>query len=210
MSCPLCRQRKGKRACPAKATSICSQCCGTKRVVEIECPPDCIYLTGAHAPGWEGRSADRERDERRLGPYMGDLTERQIHLVLLALAGINGIRGRRTDLEDSLLLDAVIALRKTVETRNRGVLYEHPVTDARAQELVQEIGGLFEAKGDDGAVHRPSDRDLGAALKGLERALAATVREKEGPHAFLDTAARVVGRLGGAPTTRSRPLIVEP
>jgi hypothetical protein len=210
MSCPLCRQRKGKRACPARGASICSQCCGTKRLVEIDCPPDCVYLTGAHAPGWDGRAADRERDQRRLGPHVAELTERQLHLVLVALAGINGIRGRRPELEDTVLLEAVVALRKTVETRGRGVLYEHPAGDARAQELVQELSGIFEAKGDDGAVHRPSDRDLAAALRGLEGALAATVREKQGPHAFLDTAARLVGRLGGAPARRPRPLIVEP
>jgi deoxyribodipyrimidine photolyase-like uncharacterized protein len=130
--------------------------------------------------------------------------------VLLALAGINGIRGRRLELEDTVLLEAVVALRKTVETRDRGVLYEHPAGDARAQDLVQELSSIFEAKGDDGAVHRPSDRDLAAALRGLEGALAATVRENEGPHAFLDTAARLVGRLGGAPARRPRPLIVEP
>jgi hypothetical protein len=210
MSCPLCRQRKGKRACPARGASICSQCCGTKRLVEIDCPSDCVYLTGAHAPGWEGRTADRERDQRRLGPHVAELTERQLHLVLLALAGINGIRGRRRELEDTVLLEAVVAVRKTVETRDRGVLYEHPAGDARAQELVQELSGIFEASDDDGAVHRPSDRDLAAALRGLERALAATVHEKQGPHAFLDTAARLVGRLGGAPARRPRPLIVEP
>ena len=61
MSCPLCQRRKGKRACPARGASICSQCCGTKRHVEVACPADCVYLTGAHAPGWEGRAADRER-----------------------------------------------------------------------------------------------------------------------------------------------------
>ncbi len=210
MSCPLCRQRKGKRACPAKGASICSQCCGTKRLVEIECPSDCVYLTGAHAPGWEGRAADRQRDERRLGPHVARLTERQLHLVLLALAGINGIRGRRSDLDDAILLEAVAALRKTVETRERGVLYEHPAVDARAQELVQELSGIFEARDGEGEVHRPSDRDLAAALRGLEGALAATAGEKEGPRVFLDTAARLVGRLGGTPPNRPRPLIVEP
>jgi hypothetical protein len=210
VSCPLCGKRKGKRACPARGAAICSQCCGAKRLVEIDCPPDCVYLTGAHAPGWEGRAADRERDQRRLGPHVSGLTERQLRLVLISLAGINGIRGRRADLEDAILLDAVGALRKTVETRERGVLYEHPPGDARAQELVGELAGVFEAQDADGAVHRPSDRDLAAALRALEGALAATVREKEGPHAFLDTAARLVGRLGGAPATRPRPLIVEP
>lgn len=210
MSCPLCRQRKGKRACPAKGANICSQCCGAKRLVEIECPPDCLYLTGAHAPAWEGRAADRERDERRLGPHVARLKERQLHLVLLAMAGISGIRGRRSDLDDALLLQAVVALRKTVETRDRGVLYEHPAADARAQELVQELSGVFEARDGEGEVHRPSDPDLAAALHALEAALAATAGEKEGPRAFLDTAARLVGRLGGAPANPPRPLIVEP
>ncbi len=210
MSCPLCRHRKGKRACPAKGASICSQCCGTKRLVEIDCPSDCVYLTGAHAPGWEGRTADRERDQRRLGPHVARLTERQIRLVLLALAGINGIRGRRSELDDTILLEAVVALRKTVETRDRGVLYEHPAGDARAQELVQELSGIFEAQDTEGGLHRPSDRDLAAALRGLEGALTETVGEREGPRTFLNTAARLVGRLGGAPAARPRPLIVEP
>lgn len=179
-------------------------------MVEIDCPPDCVYLTGAHAPGWEGRASDRERDQRRLGPYVAELTERQLHLVLLALAGINGIRGQRPELADAVLLEAVVALRKTAETRDRGVLYAHPAGDARAQGLVQELSGIFEARAEDGAVHRPSDRDLAAALRGLEGALEATVREKQGPQAFLDTAARLVGRLGGPPARRPRPLIVEP
>ncbi len=103
-----------------------------------------------------------------------------------------------------------MALRKTVETRDRGVLYDHPAGDARAQELVQELSGIFEAQDTEGGLHRPSDRDLAAALRGLEGALAATVGEREGPRTFLDTAARLVGRLGGAPAARPRPLIVEP
>jgi hypothetical protein len=210
MRCPLCARRKGKRACPARGATICSQCCGTKRLVEIDCPPDCIYLTGAHAPGWEGRTADRERDERRLGPHVAGLTEGQLQLVLLSLVGMGGIRGRRPELDDALLLEAVVALRKTAETRERGILYEHPPGDARARELVLELGAMFEAREDDGTLRRPSDRDLAAALGGLEGALAATIREKESPQAFLDTAARLVGRLGGTPSARPRPRIVEP
>jgi hypothetical protein len=211
MSCLVCRQRKGKRACPARGDGICSQCCGTKRLVEIDCPPDCLYLTGAHAPRWEGRAADRQRDQRRLGPHVAPLSERQLHLVLITLAGIGGIRGRLGDLDDALVLEAVVAVRKTTETRDRGVLYEHPPGDARARELVQELAGIFEARGEDGTVQRPADRDLVAALRALEGALAGTIGENEGPHAFLDTAARLVGRLGGAAAPpRPRPLIVEP
>ncbi len=207
----MCRQRKGKRACPARGGAICSQCCGTKRLVEIDCPPDCPYLTGAHAPRWEGRAADRKRDERRLGPYLSPLTERQAQLVLVALAGLGGIRGRHDELDDVLALDAVVAVRKTAETRDRGVLYEHRPGDARAEALVGELAGMFEARGEDGTLHRPSDRDLVAALRALESAMTGTVREDEGPHAFLDTAARLVARLGGRPAApRPSSLIVEP
>jgi hypothetical protein len=91
------------------------------------------------------------------------------------------------------------------------VLYEHPPGDARAEALVQELAGIFEARGEDGMVHRPADRDLVPALRALENAMAGTAREGEGPHAFLDTAARLVARLGGpGAAPRPRPLIVEP
>jgi hypothetical protein len=182
--------------------------------VEIACPSDCVYLTGAHAPNWEGRAADRERDHRRIGPHVSHLTERQLRLVLIALAGVAAAR-TRYDLDDSLLLEAVTALRKTIDTRASGVLYEHPTGDARARELVQELAGIFEARDAEGAVHRPDDKDLGAALQSLENAVAATLREKEGPRAFLDTATRLAGRLGAGPASAPpaeppKPLIVEP
>jgi hypothetical protein len=211
MTCPLCRRRRGKRVCPARGESICSQCCGTKRRVEIDCPPGCAFLDGAHAGSWDGRSADRDRDAKRVFPFLEGLTEAQGRLVLLSLVGVTAIRARRRDLEDHLLLEAVQALRKTVETREKGILYEHPPTDARAQGLAHELAELFEARDEQGRAHAPADRDLQAALLRLERAVAATVGQGESPHAFLDTATRLAARLGPPPGARPRPgLIVEP
>ena len=43
-SCLHCRNRKGKRECPALRGKICAACCGEYRLVEIACPSDCIYL----------------------------------------------------------------------------------------------------------------------------------------------------------------------
>ena len=129
----------------------------------------------------------------------------------VALAGLGAIRARHGDLDDGLVREAVVAVRKTAETRDRGVLYEHPPADARAEALVKELADIFEAQGEDGARHRPSERALVAALRALENALAGTIRENEGPHAFLDTAARLVARLGGrSAAPRPRRLIVEP
>jgi len=42
--CISCNSRKGKRNCPALGGLICSQCCGAKKVKEIDCPKDCFYL----------------------------------------------------------------------------------------------------------------------------------------------------------------------
>ena len=53
MSCPLCHTRKPRRACPALNQTICAVCCGTKRLIEIQCPDDCVYLTSAREhPAW--------------------------------------------------------------------------------------------------------------------------------------------------------------
>jgi hypothetical protein len=209
MACPLCRQRKGKRACPAKGEEICSHCCGTKRRIEIACPEDCAYL-GAHAGGWEGRETERTRDLRRLLPHLERLSDGQARLLFMALVGITAIRSRRRGLDDALVLEAAATLAKTVETRQKGILYEHPPRDLRAQGLVHELGRLFEAKDDEGTVHAPADGDLLAALRALVGALQDAVREGNGPTAFLDTAARVAGQVGGAPRVPARPLIVEP
>src|ERR1700704_4766830 len=56
--CPLCGQRKARRGCPALDKQICAVCCGTKRLVQIECPPDCAYLAVAreHRPPAAARS----------------------------------------------------------------------------------------------------------------------------------------------------------
>ena len=208
-ACPLCRQRKGKRACPAKGELICAQCCGTKRRVEIDCPDDCTWL-GGHAGTWEGRETERTRDLRRLAPSLERLSDAQARLFFLSLVGLTGLRAGRRDLGDALLLEAVAALRKTVETREKGILYEHPADDLRAQGLVHELSGLFEAKDEEGAAQAPADADLLAVLRALERALLEVAGEGAGPTAFLDTAARQAGRLASASRPAARPLIVEP
>jgi hypothetical protein len=207
--CPLCRQRKGKRACPAKGELICAQCCGTKRRVEIDCPDDCTWL-GGHAGTWEGRETERTRDLRRLAPWLERLSDAQARLFFFSLVGLTALRARHRDLGDALLLEAVAALRKTVETREKGILYEHPADDLRAQGLVHEIPGLFEAKDAEGAAHAPADADLLAVLGALEGALLDVAREGAGPTAFLDTAARLAGRLAAANRPAARPLIVTP
>jgi hypothetical protein len=181
------------------------------RRVEIDCPPDCAFLDGGHAGAWDGRTADRDRDARRIGPFLEGLSEAQGRLVLLSLVGTAALRARRRDMDDRLLLEAVRALRKTVETREKGILYEHQADDARAQGLAHELADLFEARDDEGRAHAPADRDLLPALGRLEKAIESTLGGGESAHAFLDTATRLAARLGPPPPARpTSGLIVEP
>lgn len=210
-SCPLCRQRKGRRACPAKGEAICSSCCGEKRRVEIACPDDCVYLSGSHAGAWEGRETERHRDARRLAPFIDRLSEDQGRIFLVALFGVTSLRARHSSLDDRLLLEAVAALRKTVETRERGVLYDHRPDDLRAEGLLADLRGLFSAKDASGQVAAPADADLAPVLLALEGAIAACRKEQGGGHVFLETAARVAAHLGVTSGGAARPgLIVEP
>jgi hypothetical protein len=197
-TCPLCAKRKGRRVCPAKGETICPQCCGSKRLVLIDCPEDCVYLGGG-APGWS-RETEKVKDARRLYPMVERLSDAQAQLLFLGLMGIVALRARHRDLDDRLLASAVLALRKTTETRLSGLVYEHPPDDARAQALVRELAGLFEAEGEGGRRAAPADRDLLAVLGGLESGLA--VSKDASATAFLDTVVRLVGRgvAGGAPT----------
>jgi hypothetical protein len=210
-TCPLCRARKGKRACPAKGELICAQCCGSQRRVQIACPDDCVYLTGAHAPAWEGRETERRRDVRRFASHLQPLDDTQLGLFTLALTGLGGLRARRRDLDDRRLRSALEAFLHTLETREKGVLYEHAPDDLRAVSVLRDLTGLFESSGDEGRRVAPRDRDLRAVLGALRGALDDTLREQAGPTAFLDTVTRLAGRLSvEGPAAPARPLIVEP
>jgi hypothetical protein len=209
VACPLCRERKGKRACPAKGEAICAQCCGSKRLIEIDCPADCGYLTGAHAPAWAGRETERVRDMRRIAPYVQGFSETQGHLFTIALVGLDAIRGRHRELSDRLLIDAVGALRRTLETRGHGILYDHAAENLRAQGLVPELRSLFEAKDEAGKLVTPDDADLLKVLLGLEAAVAAAIREG-GTTDFLDTATRIADQMRRESAGRRAPVIVTP
>ncbi len=57
--CVYCRERKGKRSCPALHGAICAVCCGTHRGAAIACPADCVYFL-------PGETYQRERAGRQL------------------------------------------------------------------------------------------------------------------------------------------------
>src|SRR5262245_62957561 len=88
--CPRCGTRKARRGCPAVGQQICAVCCGTKRLVQIDCPPDCAWLAGAreHPPAVVARQ--QQRDLGMLVQFMRDFSERQSQLFFLVTTFVAG------------------------------------------------------------------------------------------------------------------------
>ena len=139
---PFASKRKEKRSCPALGRSICSVCCGTKRLVEINCPPDCPHLAASREHPAAVVRRQQEADVAALLPSMGGLTERQHQLFFLFQSVIAKFRpdglARLTD-ED--VAEAAGACAATIETAAKGVLYEHAPGHAAGPEARGRVPG---------------------------------------------------------------------
>ena len=96
-SCAHCRGRKGKRECPALGGKICSACCGQYRLVEIQCPSDCVYLA-SHETYQRRRTLDKTPTawRRRVMAYGRKPAAEQIvmHEIHLTICGFDAHKGR--------------------------------------------------------------------------------------------------------------------
>ena len=145
MKCCLCDQRKAKRHCPAKNALICAQCCGEKRVLEIDCPETCPFL-----------KAGRDREAEEFGKRVSKLNETakdRSRRVLLehqdAVAYLEYTiayeRLSSRDLTDSDVGKAIDILLETYKTEDKGVLYETTSEDLRIESLRRELRAIIES-----------------------------------------------------------------
>jgi hypothetical protein len=175
MTCPLCNQRKAKRFCPAKGVQICAVCCGTKRLVEINCPSDCPYLATArtHPPAVVQRKV--ETDRAMLLPLLQGLSERQARIFLMMTSVISRHQSEGFQkLVDADIAQAAEAFAATIETAGRGIVYDHQPASLPAGRLLAELKTMV------GEIINSAAAELGAgAVAGLERDAAITLRRIE-------------------------------
>ena len=148
MICPLCGQRKARRTCPALGQTICAVCCGTKRLVQIQCPPDCAYLAVAreHPPATVVRR--QQQDLGLIVPHMRDLNTRQSQLFFLVCSFLGSYTSAGLQpLIDDDVAEAGAALAATLETSARGVIYEHRPASLPAERLVASLKPLLAEAG---------------------------------------------------------------
>jgi len=192
--CPLCGQRKARRACPALGKQICPVCCGTKRLVQIHCPADCIYLATArdHPPAAHVRR--QQHDIGLLVHVMRDLSERQTQLFFLVNTFL--IQYQPPELQpliDDDVTEAAAAFAATLETSARGVIYEHRPASLAAERLMNALKPVLNEAGGRGST--AFERDAAVVMRRIEEA-ARQVRsgDESNRRAYLDLLGRVLRR----------------
>lgn len=210
MPCPLCEQRKPRRDCPALGRTICAVCCGTKRLVEIDCPADCVHLSAAREHPAAVVRRQHARDVAVLLPTVRHLTERQHQLFFLFHVVIAGHKPEGfARLVDADVAEAAQAVAATLETAQRGVIYEHAAQSMPAQRLAGELRAALEGARKDGAV--VYDGEAAVALRAIERgAREVGTATGQGDSAYQDLIGRLLqvnraARAGGQRQPDDRP-----
>src|SRR5206468_4068765 len=165
---------------------ICAVCCGTKRLVQIQCPPDCVYLATArdHPPAALVRR--QQQDLGLLVHFMRDLNDRQSQLFFLVTTFL--VQYQSPELQpliDHDVAEAGAAMAATLETSARGVIYEHRPASLPAERLMNALKPVLAQAGGRGGT--PFDRDAAVVMRRVEEA-AREVRSRDESNlrAFLD------------------------
>jgi hypothetical protein len=197
MLCPLCHQRKARRACPALGRQICTICCGTKRLVEISCPSDCVYLASAriHPPAVVQRQ--QEQDRALLLPLLEGLSERQARLFLMLASHTSRHQpeGFRRLLDDDIA-QAAGALAATLETAERGIVYEHQPASLPAAHLMAELKTMVAEVSKSGG--SALQRDAAIGLRRIELAAKQTAAAQPNSNVFQQLLVRVLAPAPGS------------
>ena len=171
MTCPLCSTRPAKRQCPALNQAICPVCCGTKRLVEIRCPDDCVYLASSRRHPAASVQRQHELDVALLLPAMAGFTDRQSRFFFLFQS--IALRHPADALRPMLDADVAEAAATTAATLEQPRAESSTNSASHVQragtfgafgrafeEIVQQVQGP----------RTPLERDAARALRGIEEA----------------------------------------
>jgi hypothetical protein len=190
--------------CPALGRTICPVCCGSKRQVEIDCPPGCGYLAAAQAHPPATVRRQQERDLALVMAMSDGLVGRQSELLMAMLSFVAGLDADPLlKLLDEDVAEGAGALAATYETAERGLIYEHHPQSLPAQRFVTDAKTFLStlAAEADAASARRLERDAAVVLRRLEAGLrGARQVVDEGPATGLT----LIGRFVAAARARSR------
>jgi len=198
--CPLCGIRKAKRDCPAVRQMICAVCCGTKRLVEIDCPDSCAYLASSRSHPAAVVQRRRDRDLEFFVPLIADLSEPQSRLIVLLQAMVvRHAADAMPAVLDTDIAEAAAALAATLETARKGLIYEHEAATVPGRRLAAALGDLLKASNPGARNLARLETDAAIALRRIEQG-ARTAGEKlpgDAPPVYLGVLRRVLPDVPG-------------
>jgi hypothetical protein len=208
--CPLCSDRSAKRFCPAKETSICAVCCGTKREVEIDCPSSCPHLKLGRLYEAEKRTPDPQL-MARVQSFDDNFVERYSPVFDAVGLAVLAERAAAPWLVDSDVLEVFKALSATMKTLSSGIYYESvpdlPIRASLFRRLKEVFDEFMRSQID---VHRQLTLRVSEASQILDfLTFVATMNSNARPRSrqYLDWLATFTGRTAN-PTEQSSRLIV--
>jgi hypothetical protein len=207
MKCPVCSQKKAKRLCPAKSAQICPQCCGEKRILEIDCPDDCQYLESGrrrelelHARHYTSPDPIRQQKHHRILSQFADFISGLEYLLGDERHGSRDF----TDQDAAAALDLVI---ETLRTEQKGVLYERTSNDVRVDIVRRRIAEFVQSqRSRQGAADVPGRivqsaetegmklNDVVECLETIREVVQSHLREGTGSQGYVDFLARLLPR----------------
>ena len=167
-------------------------CCGTKRIVQIQCPDDCAYLASAREHPAAAVVRQQQRDISLVMQFVRDFNDRQSHLFLFINTFLKKYQPPEFEsLIDDDIAEAMKALAATYETASRGVIYEHRPASLPAQRLVTALAPVLADAGKGGG--SSFERDAAVVMRRIEQAVAdVRASDQLNRRAYLDLLGRVI------------------
>jgi hypothetical protein len=157
--------------------------------------PTCRYLVTArtHPPAIERRQ--HERDLQALAPVLQDLSESQTQLLFFVFTFLAEYRVddfvRATDVD---VADGAGSLAATLETAERGLIYEHRAGTLPAQRLAADLKAFLAELSNSG--WKPQDCDVAMVLRRIEAGAREALKNPGGDDSrFLGLARRAARSL---------------
>jgi hypothetical protein len=189
---------------------ICAVCCGTKRLVEIQCPADCSWLAGAREHPAAVTVRQQQRDVGLLVQFLRDFSRRQSQLFLLVATFL--VRYEPPEFQaliDDDIAEAAGAMAATFETESKGVIYEHRPASLPAERLATALKQVLAAAGK--GAGSAFDRDAAVVLRRVQEGVRETsLLDPANRRAFVALLGRVISKAAEAEATDAAANVPEP
>jgi len=124
---------------------ICTQCCGSKRSIEIKCPDDCVYFGQAMGkkwfdlfhPAWNSIKDEQERNA------LFNSVNTCFPLVIFLQKGLLGIALELADPKNEFMVEALRMLESGYRAEGKGIIYEPSSTNLTIQTINREMKELI-------------------------------------------------------------------